>query len=59
MANKKWVVFGILGIAVILFITGCGLLNLLNPSQTNLANPEIWIDQGVWSDSVLTPLAVD
>lgn len=57
MASKKWMVFGIIGIAVILFVTGCGLLDQLFSDNTNPANPEIWIDQGVWSDTALAPLA--
>jgi thermitase len=57
MASKKWMVLGIIGIAVILFVTGCGLLDQLFSDNTNPANPDIWIDQGVWSDTALAPLA--
>jgi len=53
---RRWIVFGLLGILVITFVAGCGLMDMLIPKDESLANSDIWIDQGVWSDSVLTPL---
>lgn len=41
----------------ILLVAGCGLLNQLISSDTNLTNSDIWIDHGVWSDSPLFPLS--